>query len=283
MDDVKELNEVVETEEVVIAEESTEEEATATEEAADVTPNTEEEVTEDFSDDANTEDEADNDVNEESNDANSEDEPSEDMAEFSVTVNGETKTFALSLNDKINALYNLVNETYGEVDDDFYDVVVFEDTKTVEMHGWFRGKSYKQSYKVKKDEFSLVGDRVSISAVWMTDDEKAAFEKMKADFTVISEKLQKYEDEPKKVEVLESKKYSYVAETEEFKNLVQDHFDISVDDLTKKADEILLSYAENGSLKFSTEEQIKDTKVKSVSFANHGNKKQGRYGNLFSK
>ena len=284
VEDLEKFEEVAE-ENIAMEEESTEGEATAenAEDATDVTPT--EEVTEEFEADAETDanDDANNDANEESDDANSEeDEPSEDIAEFSVTLNGETKTFALSLNDKINALYNLVNETYGELDDDYYDVVVFEDTKTVEMHGWFRGKSYKQSYKTKKDDFSLVGDRVPISAVWMTDDEKAAFEKMKADFAVISDRLQKYEDEPKKSEILESTKYSYVAGTEEFKTLINDHFDISVEDLTKKADEILLEYAENGKLKFSTEIENKEEKVKSIQF-NTGRKTVSRYGNLFNK
>ena len=285
VENLEKFEEVAETEEVTVTEESTEEEATAenTEDAADVTPT--EEVTEEFEADAETDtnEEANDDANIESEEANSEEEvTSEDTAEFSVTVNGETKTFSLSLNDKINALYSLVNETYGELDDDYYDVVVFEDTKTVEMHGWFRGKSYKQSYKTKKDEFSLIGDRVPISAVWMTDDEKAAFEKMKSDFSVISEKLQKYEDEPKKMEILEHQKYGYVSDSKEFAELQADHFDMSVEEVEAKANEILLSYAENGKLKFSNKENEKENKIKSINFGTPKTK-TGRYGNLFSK
>ena len=280
---VEDLEKFEEVAEEVTETESTEGEATAenAEDATDVTPT--EEVTEEFEADADTDTEDEVVENEESDETESEEEaPAEDVTEFSVTVNGETKTFSVSLNDKLNALYSLVNETYSEIDDDFYDVVVFEDTKTIEMHGYFRGKSYRQSYKVKKDNYQLMGDRVEISAVWMTADEEAKFNSMKENYSVISDKLQKYEEEPQKAEILASQKYSYVADTEEFVALQADHFDMSVEDVTKKADEILLSYAENGNLKFSTEENVEKPIVKSVSlFANK--KKESRYGNLFSK
>lgn len=282
---VEDLEKFEEVAEEVTETESTEGEATAenAEDATDVTPT--EEVAEEFEADAETDanEEANDDANIESEEANSEEEvTSEDTTKFSVTVNGETKTFAVSLNDKLNALYSLVNETYSEIDDDFYDVVVFEDSKIVEMHGYFRGKSYRQSFKVKKDNYQLMGDRVEISAVWMTADEEAKFNSMKENYSVISDKLQKYEEEPQKIEILASQKYSYVADTEEFVALQKDHFDLSVEDVTKKADEILLSYAENGSLKFSTDENIERPVVKSVSlFANKKN--ESRYGSLFSK
>ena len=276
VEDTKQFEEeVVETE----LESTNGEEEVTTEDASDVTTPETDEVTmseEESTDDESTEDTA-------TEDESVEDEtPAEDVTEFSVTVNGETKTFSVSLNDKLNALYSLVNETYSEIDDDFYDVVVFEDTKTIEMHGYFRGKSYRQSYKVKKDSYQLMGDRVEISAVWMTADEEAKFNSMKENYSVISDKLQKYEEEPQKAEILASQKYSYVADTEEFAALQADHFDMSIEDVTKKADEILLSYAENGSLKFSVEENTEKPVIKSVSLFT-SKKKESRYGNLFSK
>ena len=279
VEDTKQFEEeVIETE----LESTNGEEEVTTEDTSDVTTPETEEVAEEVT---MSEEES---VNESSEDESVEDEsvevetPAEDVTEFSVTVNGETKTFSVSLNDKLNALYSLVNETYGELDDDFYDVVVFEDTKTVEMHGWFRGKSYRQSYKVKQDNYQLIGDRVEISAVWMTADEEAKFNSMKENYSVISDKLQKYEEEPQKIEILASQKYSYVADTEEFVALQSDHFDMSIEDVTKKADEILLSYAENGNLKFSVDENNEKPVVKSISLF-PGKKKESRYGNLFSK
>ena len=83
------------------------------------------------------------------------------------------------------------------------------------------------------------------------------------------------------MEILNSQKYSYVADTKEFGELINNHFDLSVDEVTSKANEILLSYAESGSLKFSAEEGHKEN-FKQIPYANT-EKKTGRYGNLFSK
>lgn len=254
-------------------ESTTGEEVTTDEDTSVVTPETEDFQTED------TEVDVENNTGDETETESSGDAVD---AQFTVNINGKTMTYSVSLNDKLNAMYGLVNETYGELDDDYYDVVMFDDTKTVEMHGWFRGKSYRQSYKVKKDNYQLVGDRVEISAVWMTADEEAKFNSMKENYSVISNKLQKYEDEPKKVEILASQKYGYIADTEEFTALQADHFDMSIEDVTKKADEILLSYAESGSLKFSIDEKVEKPTVKSVSLF-CGKKKESRYGSLFSK
>ena len=208
---------------------------------------------------------------------------------FSVTNGDANKEFSISLNDKLYAMSSLVNDTYGELDGDFYDVQVFEDDKIVEMYGWFSGKAYRQSYKMKKDTFQLQGDRVEIFRKYLSQDEINALEKMKADFAELqntysekTELLEKYESEPKKMEILDSTKYSYVSETEEFNELVKNHFDLSVEDVTKKADEILLSYAESGSLKFSVNEKKEHRDVNPIPYVEK-NSKPSRYGNLFSK
>ena len=208
---------------------------------------------------------------------------------FSVVDGENTKEYSLSLNEKLYAMNCLINETYGELDNDFYDVQVFEDDKIVEMYGWFSGKAYRQSYKMKKDNFQLTGDRVEIFCKYLSQDEINALEKMKADYAELqntyaekAELLEKYESEPAKIEILNAKKYSYVADAEEFKDLINNHFDLSVEDVTKKADEILLSYAESGSLKFSTDEKKIHEDVKPIPYVEK-NTKTSRYGNLFSK
>ena len=208
---------------------------------------------------------------------------------FSMIDGEKNREFSIGLTDKLYAMYSLVNETYGEIDGDCYDVEVYEDDKTVEMYGWFTGKSYRQSYKMKKDTYQLVGDRVEIFAKYLTQDEINAVEKMKADFAELqatyaekTELLEKYESEPQKMEILDSTKYSYVSDTQEFSELVNNHFDLSVEDVTKKADEILLSYAESGSLKFSTDEKKEHKDVKPIPYVEK-NKKPSRYGNLFSR
>ena len=267
------------TEEPIIEEEATEENQTTDEEVTkvesteetDVTP---EEVVENV--EMNTEETA------------QEDQINEHSVKFSMTYGEVTKEFSLSLSDKLYAMYNLVNETYSELDGDFYDVNVYEDEKYVEMYGWFTGKAYRQSFKIKKDSYQLIGDRIEVHCKYLSDDEIKALDKMKADYAALQETfaekaelLGKYESEPDKMEVLDSTKYSYVSDTKEFIELRENHFDLSVEEVKEKANEILLSYAESGSLKFSTDEGHKEN-FRQIPYENT-EKKASRYGNLFSK
>lgn len=212
------------------------------------------------------------------------DEPTEDEEpkvkdEYSVTIKGETKTFGISMNAKIEALSTLINDTYAD-DMAWYCVEAYDDDKQVVMIDCWTGKAYRQSYKVKDDVFSLKGDRVPVHSMWVTDDEQKAFDELKSKFELVSDKLAKYESEPKKVEILESAKYGYVSQTDEFINLKENHFDLSVDEVSKEADKILLSYAERGELKFAEQSLETVPTVTQKKFVN-SDKKQSRYGNLF--
>lgn len=208
---------------------------------------------------------------------------SSDNEEFSIKhtiqIGEEIKEFSVSMNAKLDALSKLVNDTYSE-DYTWYSIEAYDDEKQVVMIDCWNGKAYRQSYKVKDDVFSLKGDRVEVFSTWMTADEQKAFDKMKADFSSISEKLEKYESEPVKTEILDSAKYNYVSNTDEFVELKNNHFDLSIDDVKAKANEILLSYAEQGKLQFSVENE--EGKVGAMKLPN-ANKKVSRYGNLFSK
>ena len=215
----------------------------------------------------------------------------EDEFALKFTVSGKdiTKEFSISLSDKIYAMLSLVNETYGELDDDFYDVDVYEEDKLVVMHGYWSGKHYRQSFKTKKDIYQLVGDRVEVFAQYLTNDEIATLDNMRGNYSVIEEKLAqaedtvaKYEAEPEKVELLHSEAYSQIADSEEFKKLMEKdvYFDMSVEELTAKADALLLDFAKNNKLEFSAHPEKKQF---SLQHTITGKKKPSRYGNLFSK
>ena len=171
----------------------------------------------------------------------------EKSVEFSVNYNGQIRTFSLSLNQKLEAMYNLINATYGEVDGDFYDVTVYEDTKTVEMFGYFTGKAYRQTYKLRSDEFSLVGDRVEIFCKWMTADELSQFENMKANYAA----LEQYKND-KEAEISHNEKmdllvdYSSIADTDESKDLVSNIDTYSNEEVVEKANAIVGKYALKG-------------------------------------
>lgn len=218
-------------------------------------------------------------------DSENNDELADNFATFSITVNGETKTFSTSLIEKLNAIYDLVNATYSESDNDWYDIDVFDEEKIVLMHGWVSGKTYRQSYSVKKDVYSLKGDRIEVFATYLTKDEQEQFENMKKNYSVIESELGKFKEEPEKMAILNSEEYSSISESEEFVafKVQEAHFDLSVDEVRNKADEMLLNAAKSGKVDFSANnvEQKKEISMKKLPIGKV--KKSGRYGGLFSK
>ena len=206
---------------------------------------------------------------------------------YTVSVKGSKKDFSVSLKEKLNALTILVNDTYGESDGAWYDCDVIEETKTVEFHDWWSNKHYRQSYSVKKDVYSLKGDRIETFVSFLSADEKNALEQMKANYSAIEEKLAKYESEPTKKEILQSEDWKNIRETEEFAELSkrENYFDLSTDELTNKLDKMLLEYSKHNKIEFSSEEPEK----KQVGMKLFGNpskktvKSSSRYGGLFSK
>lgn len=272
MADFDENVEVTETEEV---------EETSTEESAEEVTVTEEEKAEEVTPD---EEETVEDEKSEEFEEKSEEESKQNFVKMSVDINGSVKNFSVSLADKLNALYTLVNDTYAESDNDWYEVDGFDDEKYVLMHGWFSGKHYKQSYSVKKDVYSLKGDRVEVFATYLTADEQKQLEDMKSNYSSISEKLQKYEEEPDKLAILQSDEYSDIADSEEFKEFCkrESYFEMSVDEVKAKADQMLLEAAKAHKVDFSTKEEKKSVGMKKLPISNKSGK-SGRYGGLFSK
>lgn len=211
-------------------------------------------------------------------DPEEEQEEEQNFATMSVNMNGTVREFSVSLQDKISALYELVNNTYADEDGCWYDVTVYDDDKYVIMTDWWTGKGYKQSYKVKKDVYTLVGDRVEVFSTWLTQDEINKLDKMKSDYTVMSEKLTHYEEEPQKLEILGSDDYSLIAENEDFIALCEqeNHFNMSIEEVTAKADSILTAAAKQH--KFSVTDQEKKASVKPLPAPK---KKAKRFGTLF--
>ena len=205
------------------------------------------------------------------------DDDEQNFATMSVNLNGNVREFSVSLRDKINALYELVNDTYAD-DGTWYDVDVYDDDKYVIMVDLWNNKGYKQSYKVKKDVYTLVGDRVEVFAKWLTQDEMNALDRMKTEYADMSEKLGHYEDEPKKLEILGSDDYSLIAENEEFVALCEqaNHFNMSVEEVTAKADAILTAAAKQHKFSVAGDGQKSGVKPLPVS-----KKKAKRFGTLF--
>ena len=278
---VEEVTEILEevteeaTEEVV--EETTEEEVTETivEDTVEDTPeDVEEETVEESSEEATEEVE---DAKTEETEENTEDY----SLKYSVTIGDSVKEFSVSLTEKLSAISTLVNDVYAD-DGTWYCVDVYDDDKYVIMQDCWSGRAFKQSYKVKKDSYSLTGDRVEVYSVWCTEDERKKLDDMRANYSAISEKLAKYEAEPAKMEVINSESYAKIAETKEFAELRDNHFDLTVEEVSAKADEILLAYAKGNALNFSVETEKKSVGMTRLPIQTNANKKS-RYGSLFSK
>ena len=203
--------------------------------------------------------------------------------ECSYEVDGETKKFAVSLQEKIYAIQDLVNATYAEADNTYYGVSVYEDY--VVMCDYWSGRYYKQSYTSENDNYSLTGDRVEVYAEFVTSDEQKELDAMRSNYASLKEfkeNAEKNELHAKREEILNSEKYEAVSETDAFKELVKNMDNYSLEELEKEAKII---FADNFNMETFAVHAEKTQKKSTVKvFANvNKSKKDSRYGNLFSK
>ena len=203
--------------------------------------------------------------------------------ECSYEVDGETKKFAVSLQEKIYAIQDLVNATYAEADNTYYGVSVYEDY--VVMCDYWSGRYYKQSYTSENDNYSLTGDRVEVYAEFVTSDEQKELDAMRSNYASLKEfkeNAEKNELHAKREEILNSEKYEAVSDTEAFKELVKNMDNYSLEELDKEAKIIFADNFNMETFAVHAEKAQKNSTVKVFANVNKS-KKDSRYGNLFSK
>ena len=245
-----------------------------------------EEATEEFSEETESDEaeETDNSEKEAEDDSETE-EASEDVQEEVSEVLSEgveekfTKTFELSHDDIKVGLYNLL-APFEDEDNDWYGIVnVFDDYFIYQ--GYFDPSNcYKQGYSKDGDSIQFSGERIHMNAEYLTDNELAELNAMRSNYSEISEKLAKYEAEPQKIEKIESDEYAMIRDTEEFKAIESDHFDLDVETIAKTLDEVVLKYAKANKLNYSAKE---DSKVERKLFSTETSIKTGKYDSLFKK
>lgn len=198
----------------------------------------------------------------------------------SIKTGDKVTTFGLSLDEKAYAIHELVNTTYSEADNDYYFTECFEDDGYVIMQSWCTGRAFRQDIQRNENEYSLVGERVEVFSVWVTEEEKTQLESMRTSYDSMLTKLQNYENEPAKMDIINKEEYDSVRDSEEFSNLAnpETHFEMSVDEVTAQADSILLNAVKNNSLNFAS--QNVQTTRKPIQIKS--NKSSGRYGSMFS-
>ena len=204
--------------------------------------------------------------------------------ECSYTVNGESKKFAVSLQEKIYAIQDLVNVTYAEADNTYYGVSVYEDY--VVMCDYWSGRYFKQSYTSENDNYSLVGDRIEVFAEFVTADEQSKLDDMRSNYSSIVEELNTYKSAEvyaDKMTVFDDEAYADYLETDEFKALMSDESvnQYSKEELAEKADATLGKLVKKNKT-FSYSENIgkKSNKV-NFNLKPDVQKKSKAYGTLF--
>ena len=290
------FDEVTETEKVTETEETTEEEVTVTEnESEETVDETSEDETVNEEDSEKTTDESDKETENEEvtvkednacgggGSGTTKKKKKNNSIECSYEVDGETKKFAVSLQEKIYAIQDLVNATYAEADNTYYGVSVYEDY--VVMCDYWSGRYYKQSYTSENDNYSLTGDRVEVYAEFVTSDEQKELDTMRSNYAALKEfkeTAEKNKLHAKREEILNSEKYEAVSETDAFKELVKNMDNYSLEELEKEAKIIFADNFNMETFAVHAEKAQKNSTVKVFANVNKS-KKDSRYGNLFSK
>ena len=276
------FEEVTETVEVTETEETTEEEVTVTE-------NESEETVDETSEDGTVDTEEETTEIKEDNacggGSGSTKKKKKNSIECYYTVNDETKTYAVSLDEKISAIHCLVNDTYAEADNTYYGVSVYD--SYVIMQDWCSGRYFKQSYMDENDTYTLTGDRVEVYAEFVTKDELNELNDMRSNYSTVVNELNQYkynEEFADKMTVFEDEAYTDYLETDEFKALMSKETvdKYSKEELAEKADATLGKFVKSTKTFSYTENKTKKP-IASVKVFSDVNKtrKPSRYGDLF--
>lgn len=202
------------------------------------------------------------------------------------------KLFEISF-DEIKYALNSLCSIYRNDSEWCYVHTVYEDYFI--MQDWDSDKYYKQSYQKDGDNVSLSGERIEMFAMLLTESEKISVEEMRSNYAALKEfkeNAEKNEFNSQKEELINSEKYSILAEKNEdgeytntaFAELVKNMDNYSLTDLETQIKVIHSDYISEHS-NFSANKPIENKTVSMKMFANPNTKKtkSSRYGDLFKK
>lgn len=171
---------------------------------------------------------------------------------YSITTGEKSANFEVSLDEKIWALSDLVNAQYGESDNCWYSVKVYENYLI--MYDYWTCIAYKQTYSQDGDNFSLTGDRVEVYATYLTKEELDEVEAMRSNYASLVEYKENAEFaklHTQREEILNAEKYNDLRDTDEFKTLVENMDQYSLIDLEKEAKVIFADFITSNAGTFS--------------------------------
>ena len=181
-----------------------------------------------------------------------------------------TKTFELSHEDVRSALYQLLAPIEETLNEYYWIMSVYDDYFIYES---CCENYYRQAYTKENDTIAFDGERQEVFAEFVTADEKAELEDMRANYSSISEKLAKYEEAEEiadKMTVFDDQAYSKYLETDEFKKLmnVENVKQFTKDELVEKADAALGKVVKTTkTFSMDVDEPKKDAKPSFFAFA----------------
>lgn len=202
------------------------------------------------------------------------------------------KLFEISF-DEIKYALNSLCSIYRNDSEWCYVHTVYEDYFI--MQDWDSDKYYKQSYQKDGDNVSLSGERIEMFAMLLTESEKISVEEMRSNYAALKEfkeNAEKNELHSQKEELINSEKYSILAEKNEngeyantaFAELVKNMDNYSLTDLETQIKVIHSDYISEHS-NFSANKPVENKTVSMKMFTNPNTKKtkSSRYGDLFKK
>lgn len=191
----------------------------------------------------------------------------------SMTINlrNVSKTFEISLDEKQYALCDLVNDTYGEQDDTWYAVIVYE--SYLVMVDYWNNIAYRQGYsETENDTFALTGERVKVHSRWLTAEEEAKIDDTATQYAALLEEKARVEREA----VLNDESFEEsFKETESWKTLVKEAGNYNATDLAVKANAL---YGEFCKQKVQS---VHNTRTNTVGISHQAPKKTKSYPTLF--
>ena len=207
----------------------------------------------------------------------------EPVVEESVVDDKFEVKFELSHDDIRTSLYQLLN-AYSEDGYSYAWIIEVYDSKFVYEDWTDEGyKFFRQAYSKDGDNIAFAGERVEVFNEWLSKDEKDALDALKSSYSELKAFKDNYDASVLKAEkdaVFASEEYDEIRESDEFKALMSEMDNYSVEELKVKAD---LLFAASMKKKFSFAAKTEKKKSVSLNFNADADKKQDAYAGLFSK
>lgn len=205
----------------------------------------------------------------------------EDVEEVTEFENFEIR-FELSHDDVRMALYELLN---ARSENGYYSswIVSVYDNKFI-YEDCAEYKFFRQTYSKDGDNIALDGEPVEVFNEWLSKDEKDALDSLKSSYAELKAFKDNYDASALKAEkeaVLNSVEYSEIADSDEFKALVSEMDNYSVDEIKVKAD-LLFAASMKKKFSFAVSEPEKQKSV-GINFNAKPDKKKQAYAGLFDK